>query len=269
MKWVDCVPSEFEKLARTEGLCVVPMGSLERHGEHIPFGCDMVIAETIAEKAADKTPCVVFPGYFLAQVHEAACFSGTVNLPQAMAVDVLSNVLRGIAGNGFRKIVILNCHGGNGAFLDYFSMSQLDEERAYVLYIVNAFGALNAEEQKELAGLWDTQPFWHADELETSIYMACRPGLVKLDLAGDGATLPTNRFSHLRPKGIHNAHWWYADFPQNVTGTPKAATEAKGRRALQLLVGAAARALQAIKDDETAPGLQEEFLKRVRSKGRA
>jgi len=269
MRWIDLVPCELERLAREEGLCVLPMGSLERHGEHIPFGCDLAIAETIAEKAAEKTPCVVFPGYFLGQVHEAACFSGTVNLPQALAVEVLARLLEAIARNGFRKIAILNCHGGNGAFLDYFCMSQLDEERSYVLYVVNPFEALEPEEQKQADGLWQTRIFGHADELETSLYMACRPGLVRLNLAPPGETASLERFSHLRPKGIHNGHWWYAEFPDHVTGTPSAATEEKGRKLLELLVAASARALRAVKEDEAAPALQREFLNRARSRGGA
>ncbi len=267
MRWIDLVPSALEQLAREEGLCVVPMGSLERHGEHLPLGCDLAIAETIAEQASARAPCVVFPGYFLAQVHEAACFTGTVNLPQATAVQVLARVLDGIAGNGFRKIAILNCHGGNTDFLHYFSMSQLDEERGYVLYVVNPFAAMTEGEQSTFNELWETGTFWHADEMETSLFMACRPGFVRMDLAGRDATLPRGRFSHLRPRGIHNALWWYADFPENVTGTPAAASEAKGRKALEVLVGAAARSLETIKADEAAPALQREFLQRVRNKG--
>jgi creatinine amidohydrolase len=266
MKWTELVPSEFSKLIKEDALCVVPMGSLERHGEHIPFGCDMTVAETVAEQASRIVPSVVFPGYYLAQVHEAACFTGTVNLPQAMAVEVLSKVLDGIASNGFKKIVILNGHGGNNAFLDYFAMSQLDEPRDYVLYILNAFGLMTEGEEKVFNSLWETAPLGHACEMETSIYMACRPGLVRLDLVSEEPALPLGRFEHLRPKGIHNAHWWYADFPQNVVGLAGKATEEKGRKALEILVASAARALQTIKEDTTAPALQKEFLEKVKNK---
>ncbi len=268
MKWIDLVPSDFKRQVQEEGLCLVPVGSLERHGEHVPFGCDLVIAETIAEKAALVEPCVVFPGYYLAQVHEAACFTGTVNLPKALAVEVLSKVLDGIAQNGFRKIVILNCHGGNNSFLDYFAMSQLDEERDYVLYIINAHSAMTEEEAKAYSEIWETEPLGHACEQETSLYMACRPGLVRLDLVKDEPILPLNRFSHLRPKGIYNAHWWYADFPQHALGVPTAAAEEKGEKAVKLIVSAVARALKIIKDDTTAPALQKEFLEKVRNKGK-
>jgi creatinine amidohydrolase len=268
MRWIDLVPSDFARMAREESICIVPMGSLERHGEHIPFGCDMVVAETIAALAAQRTPAVVFPGYFLAQVHEAACFTGTVNLPKALALDVLAKVLDGIASNGFRKIVILNGHGGNSAFLDYFAMSQLDEPRDYVLYIISATETMNASEDALFNSLWQTRPLGHACEKETSIYMACQPGLVRLDLAADETVMPLQRFAHLQAQGIFNAHWWYADYPQHVVGSPREASPEKGLQALEILVASTARALQTIKDDTTAPALQEEFLKKVQNKAK-
>ena len=266
MKWIDLVPSEFSRLIADGAVCVVPMGSLERHGEHIPFGCDVVVAETIATRAAERTPAVVFPGYFLAQVHEAACFTGTVNLPQAMAVEVLSHVLDSIAANGFKKIAILNGHGGNSHFLDYFAMSQLDAPRDYVLYIIDTHRAMTQDESDKMDSLWECRVLGHACEMETSVYMACQPGKVRLDLASADTVYPLKRFDHLRPKGIHNAHWWYADYPQNVVGNPAKASLEKGQIALELMVAATARALKTITEDTTAPELQREFLQRVAEK---
>lgn len=267
MKWIDLVPSDFSRMIAEGAVCVIPMGSLERHGEHIPFGCDLVVAETIASLAAERTPAIVFPGYFLAQVHEAACFTGTVNLPQARTVEVLADLLESIAANGFKKIVILNTHGGNNAFLDYFSMSQLDVPRDYVLYVVDSHRAMTEAESAQLAGLWECPVLGHACEMETSLYMACQPGRVRLDLADKDTVYPLKRFEHLRPKGIHNAHWWYADYPEQVVGNPAKANAEKGQIALELMVTATARALKVITEDTCAPDLQREFLQRVAAKG--
>lgn len=269
MQWRNLVPQEFERMVHEGAVCVVPMGSLERHGEHIPFGCDLDVAESIAIQAAERTPAVVFPGYFLAQVHEAACFTGTVNLPQALAIEVLAHVLDGIAANGFRKIAILNGHGGNRHFLDYFCMSQLDQPRDYVLYVIDSEAAMTAEEKQTMHQLWESAELGHACELETSIYMACRPGLVRLDLAGSEPVHALHRLDHLRQNGIHNAHWWYADYPQNVLGSPYLATQEKGEAAVELIVQATARALRLITDDQEAPRLQAEFLAKVQAKGRS
>lgn len=268
MKWTELVPSEFAHMIEQDALCVVPMGSLERHGEHIPFGCDLNIVEVIAGQAALITPAVVFPGYYLGQVHEAACFTGTVNLPQALAVDVLAHILDSIAANGFKKIVILNGHGGNKAFLDYFSMSQLDQPRDYVLYIIDIMHIYDSKaENDKFMNIWESEDLGHACELETSIYMACCPGLVRLDLADEEAVSSQKRFAHMRPVGIHNAHWWYAEYPENVVGSPRLATEEKGKKALEILVNSTARALKTIQDDTVAPQLQAEFLERVKNKG--
>ena len=267
MKWRELVPQDFERMVRDGAVCVVPMGSLERHGEHIPFGCDLDVAEEIAIRAAEITPAVVFPGYFLAQVHEAACFTGTVNLPQTLAIEVLAHVLDGIAANGFKKIVIANGHGGNRHFLDYFCMSQLDRPRDYVLYVIESDSAMTDDEKQTMNQLWESDELGHACELETSIYMACRPGLVRLDLAGETPIHALHRFDHLRKIGIHNAHWWYADYPQNVLGSPYLATQEKGEAAVALMVRATARALRIITDDQEAPRLQAEFLARVQTKG--
>jgi creatinine amidohydrolase/Fe(II)-dependent formamide hydrolase-like protein len=98
--------------------------------------------------------------------------------------------------------------------------------------------------------------------------MAVRPGQVRMDLVPAQPVLPLGRFAHLRPLGIHNAHWWYADYPQQVVGDPSKATIEKGRKALEIMVTAVARALRIITDDQTAPALQREFLEKVKSKGK-
>jgi len=48
MRWEYLVPRDFKKAVEETGLCIVPTGSLERHGEHLPFGCDMIISHTVA-----------------------------------------------------------------------------------------------------------------------------------------------------------------------------------------------------------------------------
>lgn len=271
MRWEYLVPSDFEKAVEETGLCIVPTGSLERHGEHLPFGCDMTIAHTIACKAAEIEPAVVFPPYFLMQVHEAACFSGTVNFPQAFAIQAFGYLLDSIAENGFKKILIVNGHGGNSHMLDYFSMSRLDKPTDYIFYQADIGGrsrnALTEEERKTIENLWETDLGGHACERETSLYMACCPGTTKLELAPKETVRPLERFKHLHEKGVNNALWWYADYPENVVGNAKYASEEKGKIALNIYVNALARAIKAVKEDTIAPSLQEEFFLRVQDKG--
>lgn len=267
MRWEYLVPSDFERAVEETKLCIVPTGSLERHGEHLPFGCDMIIAHTVACKAAEIEPAIVFPPYFMMQVHEAACFTGTVNFPQAFAIEALGHLLDSIAANGFEKILIVNGHGGNNHMLDYFAMSRLDEPTDYIYYKTDVSGALTEEEDKKIQALWDSDFGGHACEMESSLFMACCPGKAKLELASEETTYPLNRFQHLQKEGVTNPLWWYADYPQNVVGAPKFASKEKGDVALEIYAKSLARAIKAVKDDTEAPRLQKEFTERCNNKG--
>ncbi len=267
MRWEHLVPSEFKKAVKETGLCIVPLGSLERHGEHLPFGCDMIISETIANLAAEIEPAVVFPPQFLGQVHEAAVFSGTVNYPKAFAIEAFSHLLDSIAANGFKKILVVNSHGGNIHFLDYFAMSRLDEETSYDLYTTFVGGGMTSEEWARYNALWESDTLGHACEAETSLFMACCPGKTRLDLTDEESVEPLGRFKHLRGNGIHNALWWYAEFPENVVGQPRLASIEKGQVALDLYVKALARQIKIIKEDTEAARLQAEFSEKVLHKG--
>ncbi len=96
--------------------------------------------------------------------------------------------------------------------------------------------------------------------------MACCPGKVKLEYAPEQMVKPLKRFEHLWKNGVHNALWWYADYPENVVGNASYATEEKGRIVLDIYAKALARAIKAVKDDQEAPRLQAEFTKRVQNK---
>lgn len=263
VRWEHLTPPEFEKLAREENVCLLPIGSLERHGEHMPFGTDALVAHEIACRAAQQEPCVVFPPYWFGQVHEAGCFSGTVNFPAALMVQMLQTLLDEIARNGFSKILIVNGHGGNSNFLSYFMMEQINREVDYTLYSTFVLGG----EHLEALDVWDAPGGGHADESETSMAMAAIPGTVKMEYQRfEEPILPNKKLDHL--KGVHTALWWYDLYPEHVSGTPSAATPEKGEAALDAAAKDIAERIRAVKLDETTPKLQQEFYARMRKVGK-
>lgn len=268
MRWEHLIPKDFKKAVKETELCIVPTGSLEQHGEHLPLGCDMLTSYTIACKAAEIEPAVVFPPYFLMQVHEAACFTGTVNFPQAFAIEALGHLFKSIAANGFKKILVVNGHGGNTHMLDYFAMSRADEQDDYIFYHTMIGRGLTEKERKEAEAIWETKILGHACEMETSLFMACCPGKTKLEYAPKATIEPLNRFKHLRESGIYNALWWYADYPENVIGNAALASEEKGKALMDICVKALARSIKTVKEDKEAPRLQAEFTQRVLNKGK-
>jgi creatinine amidohydrolase/Fe(II)-dependent formamide hydrolase-like protein len=77
---------------------------------------------------------------------------------------------------------------------------------------------------------------------------------------------PLKRTEHLG--GVYTSFWWYADYPENVVGTPSAATPEKGAKLMSVKVNALARAIRAVKADKTVPELQKEFIERKNNKGK-
>lgn len=261
VRWEYLTPPEFKKLAKEEQVCILPIGSLERHGEHMPYGTDAINAHNIACRAAEMEPCVVFPPYWFGQVHEAACFAGTVNFPMDLLLKMLETLLDQIAKNGFKKILILNGHGGNSHFLDYFCMSQLDREVDYTLYTTFVFAG------RHFANLnvWEKLGGGHADEVETSMVMASAPGTVKMEHQCYAEPIePLEDLKHLSDNGIHTGLWWYGMYPENVSGSPSAGTAEKGEAALNAAAIDIAEMLRIIKADTAAERLQKEYYARVR-----
>lgn len=267
MEWRCMLPWQLEKAQKEGQICVLPVGSLERHGEHIPYGCDAGIAEKIAVEAAKKAPAVVFPTYYFGQVHEAAMHRGAVNFPAEMLVAHLRMLLDQIAYNGFQKILIINGHGGNRLWLQFLDKTLLDYERTYCLYSVDTASMLNEEEQRALDAVYETKD-GHAGETETSVCMAAMPGCV--DLNRQIFPEPIHRMGKMDGlKGIYTGYYFNADWSEGVSGSPSLATQEKGEQALAIMIRAAARTIRIVQEDQEIPALQREILMKCRSMSRS
>lgn len=262
MEWKNMLPYQFRQALQEGQICILPVGSLERHGEHIPYGCDAGIAEKVAVEAAKRIPAVVFPTYYFGQVHEAAMHPGAVNFPAEMLTVHLKMLLDQIAYNGFKKILIINGHGGNRFYLQFLEKTLLDYKRKYCLYIADTDSVLNDEEREKLSKVYETQD-GHAGETETSMCMAAMPGCV--DLRRQIYEEPIHRMGKMDGlKGIYTGYYFNADWAEGVSGSPSLASEAKGRAAMEIVIQAMVRAIKTIQEDREIPGLQAEILEKCR-----
>ena len=94
-------------------MCIIALGVVEKHSEHLPLGTDFLNGHKIACLAAEREPAVVFPPFYFGQIYEARCFPGTITLKPTLLMELIQGVLDEIGRNGFRKIILLNAHGGN------------------------------------------------------------------------------------------------------------------------------------------------------------
>ena len=251
-------PRAMEKSAAT---CVLPIGILEKHGPHAPIGSDLIHVREWSARATKKEYAVVFPDYFYGQIYEARHQPGTFALPPRLVLELLQSTCDEIGRNGFKKIVIVNGHGGNPNLLRYFVQSQLGERRDYVVYFFDPAPDPAVDEQVKKLRRSDPAGDMHAGERETSTLLYLRPDLVHLERATDESGANQKR---LVLPDLYTAIWWYASFPNHYAGEGAKATAELGRVLTEARIEALVRALRAVKADQSAPALQKEFFDRVK-----
>jgi creatinine amidohydrolase len=205
---------------------LVPVGSCEQHGPHLPIGTDTMIAVALAERAAARTPgCVVAPPLAITASGEHQGFAGTLSIGTEVLTAVVVELARSAAWAD--RVVFVNAHGGNADALRAAAATFARERRAATVWWPDVRG---------LAHLDDPHGDLHAGHLETSIMLVIHPELVHADRMAAGPT-PPPAIEALVRGGVRAAS------PNGVLGDPTAATAADGDRILDALVEQLATAL--------------------------
>jgi creatinine amidohydrolase len=266
-RWDELTASDWtkaqEKAAYT---CVLPIGILEKHGPHAPMGSDLIQAREWAARAAKREYAVVFPDYFYGQIYEAKHQPGAFALPSRVVWDLLDATCDEIGRNGFKKILIVNGHGGNPNLLRYFAQAQLERRRDYVVYFYDPYDAgQDPDFAAKVKGLrrTDAAVDMHAGEEETSTLLYLRPDLVQQDRARLESGADQKRWSI--PE-VYTGIWWYARFPNHYAGEGDKATRALGELLTEHQIESLVRVLRAVKADAKALEMQREFYDRVLGK---
>lgn len=259
MNWEELTVGDFGQAVRKTNLCVIPIGVLEKHGEHLPLGTDMLVAHRVATLAARREPAVVFPAYYFGQIFEARHFPGTLAIRPELLLELLESVCDEIGRNGFTKILLYNCHGGNISMLSYFLQTALAKEKPYTLYCSGWLA--DSSKGKDIQQICRTKG-GHAGEEESSLMLAIAEEAVKMDRVPKSPGSALGRLKHL--KELKTPVGWYSNHPEHYSGDGRPASVAKGRKLLEIYVAALAETVRRIKTDKTAPALHREFFRRAR-----
>ena len=260
MQWEHLTSTEFKAAVRETGVCVVALGVVEKHSEHLPLGTDFLNAHRIACLAAEKEGAVVFPPFYFGQIYEARCFPGTVTIKPSLLLELIQGVFDEIGRNGFSKIVVHNGHGGNTYLLRFLAQCTLWERKSYSVYI--PLRSLTPERLNKWESMRETSFGGHACEEETSVSLANHSHLVHMDRVPETPARALNRLSHLPP--TYAGIWWYGDHPDHYAGDARPATEEKGQALVAWEVDTLAEYIAAVKADEVLPALEAEFYDRER-----
>lgn len=247
-----------EAVKKSSQTAILPIGVLEKHGPHMPLGTDVYTAREMALRAAEMEYAVVFPWYYFSQINEARHQPGTIAYSPELIWKVLQETLNELSRNGFKKIIIINGHGGNAAFLEYFGISQLSEKRDYALYWYKPAYDREVIKQAEAVSMHDPVN-QHAGNRETSMVESIVPELVHPDLAGTQQGVDLDRISNL--DHVYTGIWWYASFPNHYAGDGSKATAEAGQLIMDSIVAQFADVIKDIKEDKNVPQLMEQFYK--------
>lgn len=260
-RWDELTASDWPKaLEKSAYTAILPIGVLEKHGPHAPIGSDLIHVREWAARVTKREYAVVFPDYFYGQIYEARHQPGTFALPSRLIWELLDATCEEIARNGFKKILIVNGHGGNPNFLRFFVQSQLERKRDYIVYFWDPAADPVLTEKMNKMRKSDPAGDQHAGERETSTLLYLRPDLVKMDRADDESGANQKR---LAVPDVYTAIWWYAGYPNHYAGEGDKATRELGELVTEGRLASLANALRAVKADTQGPALQKDFFGRV------
>jgi creatinine amidohydrolase len=167
-------------------MVVLPTGSIEQHGPHLPLVVDTMVVTHIAraagKQAASRVPLVVAPTMHFGVSHHHLAFAGTMSLTSHLYVESVKELIRCLYRNGVRKVMLVNGHGGNQHPNGTVVQALVNEEGLDMAIGQASYWTLASKALVE-AGANDVAPSFpgHAGGFETSVTLALRPDLVALD----------------------------------------------------------------------------------------
>lgn len=248
-------PEFVQAVEKSGKICIIPIGIIEKHGPHLPLGTDMIDAREVAFRAAAQEYAVVFPPYYFGQIYEAKHQPGAMAYSPQLVWMMLQETCDELGRNGFKKIVLVNGHGGNNNLLPYFCQTQLQSPRSYAVILFQS--AEDPAVTKKIQQLRKTTTGGHADEEETSMILSHRPDLVHRERGHDQSGEDQQRLA-----GLENGYtgiWWYAKFPNHYAGDGSEADAQIGNLILDTEARQLAELVRSLKTDNRIIELQQQF----------
>jgi len=217
-------------------IAVLPVGSFERHGDHLPLGTDTLEASYVAEKVAERLGAHLYPPIWYGCSRSLERFPGTVSVDEEHFRAYVEDVLRGIARNGYKLILVVNGHGGNTNVLK-LAAKRVSSEVGVAIIVVDWWRDVAQDKRRQLFG----SP-GHAGEDETSAMLYIAPGSVDMDKAKDYEAPWFPKLSAYSPLLEEML------YPEAVLGRATRASAEKGREWLEAVVEEIVEATREIYD---------------------
>ncbi|MCC6947873.1 MAG: creatininase family protein [Bradyrhizobiaceae bacterium] len=236
-QWIEMTWEDFRAGDPARWIAVLPVAAVEQHGPHLPVGVDGYIAEgylaRVQRHLPDALPVTFLPLQWIGKSDEHLDYPGTLTLSAESALRAWAGIGKRVHRAGVRKLVIVNAHGGNSALLELVAR----ELRVQFGVLVATASWSRFGYPEGLFGEAERVHGIHGGAIETSLMLALRPDLVRMEKAADfqSATLAMEKeFKWLRADRPAGFGWMTQDLnPAGAVGDARAASKEKGEAALE------------------------------------
>ncbi len=221
--WEELSMPEFERARAQSGTVLLPVGSVEEHGPHLPLGTDTFHALEVARRAAALRPAIVAPPVFYGLCRSTREHPGTISISGDTLRALLKDLGREFYRQGLRRLIMISGHAGGTHMCALIEAGEalLEEFADLRVAVVNVLDLLR-EVLGNNSGLVQTKGDSHAGEVETALMLAAYPHLVQGAAPAEWPGFP--KYELVRDK----RRFW----PGGVWGDPGPATAAQGEEIL-------------------------------------
>ena len=240
---------ELKARVAEQPIVVLPIGSVEDHGYHMPLDTDNFLISSLCEEAAKRAggdillmPLIPY-GF---ETHHMD-FPGTIDIRQEHLLNFVLDVTKSVAHHGFERILIADGHGSNMPILELVARRTILETDAWCgcfIWPSLDMKAIKEHRESDLGGMA------HAAELETSVYLHLAPERVEMDKAVKDMNLPESDFiwlDLLRGSPVNAMDHWTRFSKSGVVGDATIATAEKGEKYFEAIVEAFLRLVKELK----------------------
>jgi len=210
---------------------IVPFGSTEQHGRHLPLGTDSVLGDELGWRLAERLDAFVAPTLRFGCSDHHLFFTGTISLSQDTFRSVVNDVVGSLCKHGFKRIILLPTHGGNFQPLRQALKKLGPTGEARILAFTDLQGLMGtAFKSSGSFGVDPAKSGAHSGEWETSIMLALRPGQVDMERASEGFVGDIAEVMAKIATGLENID------KHGVIGDPRMAKAEAGRQYVEDMV---------------------------------
>jgi creatinine amidohydrolase len=248
---------EIKTAVAENRVAVLPVGTVEQHGPHLPLITDVLTSSEMSRLAVERDPsrAILLPPVYYSFNEHHMDFPGTIAVHGETIIRYVSDIGRSLARHGFRKILIVNGHGSNVPFLDIAARNITNETPA-IAAMASWWSLIPKSLIAELRESEKPGGMAHGCELETSVLLHLRPDLVQMDKAEKDISFAPTEFFYWdleAPSPILFQEWFSRYSRTGTVGDPTKATAEKGAKFVSAVVDRMSVLIDEFRAREIAP----------------